>query len=496
MRWRQTAVVPGVITALVLLNAVAAGVLPPAWDLTRGRAFTPATQTRNLLAGLAQPVEITVLSSREPRSTGDRAFQQAALMLRELLDLYRRTQPAVQVRELDPEESAEGRRLQQQYPDVAPPCVVLVYGTGAAARHEVLHYRDLVEVRGTRGGEIAAVDFLGEAAITAALVRLSSGRRQTIIYSLIGHGELAPDDAEPHSRRGLGVLAGQLRDLDCDLRPLDLRAAPRVPGDVHLLLLAGPEQPFDAAEVAKLRAYLLHGGKALLLFEFLRDPLTRQVALTGLEELLADQGVVIGNDRVITQGFTGELDVASPALPAAGDHPLVRSLAPTSLTLFECRSVSAVPSATRRLATRAAPVLVSHPFPRAWADGDLDARQSPQPGGRHDLEGPVAMALAVERVSATQIEPMLVVAGDAEFAANRALSGPNGRIGYSFLLSSVNWLRGRKDLLADIPPRRHEPLRLAGDADAHRGLVWKSSLFLCALITTAGATVWTLRRVG
>jgi hypothetical protein len=93
-------------------------------------------------------------------------------------------------------------------------------------------------------------------------------------------------------------------------------------------------------------------------------------------------------------------------------------------------------------------------------------------------------------------EPVLVVVGDAEFVDNRALSETAGRRASSFALGCLNWLRGRKDLLGDIPPRRNEGYRLSGTAEEQRGLVWKSTLFLSALILTASTTVWVSRQQG
>ena len=206
--------------------------------------------------------------------------------------------------------------------------------------------------------------------------------------------------------------------------------------------------------------------------------------------MLADYGVLVGTDRVVTRGYTGQMHAASPALPAAAGHPLARSLPAAALTLYECRSVRLLAS-VRQNQTQAAPLLISHPWPRAWAQDAADGTSS---AGNATLRGPVSMAVAVERRSTAQ--PVLVVAGDGEFAGNRALALPAGRLSYGLLVASVNWLRGRKELLADIPPLRHEPYQLAGDPADHRTLVWTSSLLLCAAIVTAGTTIWTVRRTG
>jgi hypothetical protein len=73
---------------------------------------------------------------------------------------------------------------------------------------------------------------------------------------------------------------------------------------------------------------------------------------------------------------------------------------------------------------------------------------------------------------------------------------PAGRATTSFVLSCIDWLRGRKELLSDIPPQQHAGYRLTGTPEEQRGMVWKSSLILWSLIITTGTTVWTVRRRG
>jgi hypothetical protein len=173
----------------------------------------------------------------------------------------------------------------------------------------------------------------------------------------------------------------------------------------------------------------------------------------------------------------------------------VRALPQAPVVLYECRSLS-LSTGVKQWSGKVVPLLVSHAAPRAWADGDFGSQAAPEPGGLNDADGPVAMALAVERKQEGNASPVLVIAGDAAFVSNRVLSSTAGRVNSSFVLSCVNWLRGRRELLGDIPPQRHEGYRLTGSPDDHRGLVWKSSLLLCAVIATSGVTVWTTRRVG
>lgn len=484
------------VAVIAMANLFCLYCLPAQIDLTRRGTFTLAPQTRNLLASVRQPVEVIVLAPKVPKSAGEYQFHQSVVMFRDLLENCRRWQPLITVQDIDPQESATAREWQQAFPDVAPPCILITCGQGEHRAHEVLYGRDLAELRTADGRRLAAVDFLGEQALAAALSRLTAGRKQAVVYVSTGHGELAIDDADPHSRHGLGLLTAHLRELDCEVRALDFEAVPRVPRDASLVIVPGGEKPWNDSEAEKLGMYLRHDGKALVLVDLNYDSRRQRPTPTGLEELLSEFGVAVGDDRVITRGFTGQVEIASPALPAAGDHPLVRSLAQSPLTLFECRSISSS-TGLRQLPTTIVPLLVSHPAPRAWADGDFGTRQAPQPGGKNDSDGPVAMAVAVERRQESgRDKPALVVVGDSEFVSNHVVSEPAGRVHTSFVLSCVNWLRGRRELLGDIPPRRHEAYRLAGTTDEQRGIVWKSSLVLWSLIVTAGATVWTSRRRG
>jgi ABC-type uncharacterized transport system involved in gliding motility auxiliary subunit len=493
---KQAAIRGGLfLVFLVALNCAVIYGLPAPIDLTRRGTFTLAPQTRNLLASLETPLNIMLLEPEVPKTAGERNFRSAALMFRELLDMCRQVQPLVQVQELDPEGSETARQLLRQFPDVVPPCVLLTFGSGPDAGHEILAARDLAEFRSADGGRGMFAEFFGEQALAAAVARLTAGRKQALFYVVTGHGELVLKDTDANSRRGLGALAERLRELDCRLESLDLDATPRVPADANALIVAGGQQLWSTDAANRFASYLRQGGKGLVLVDLNYDSQTRQPTSTGLEELLSEFGVEIGNDRLITRGFTGSIDAASQGLPASGEHPLVRSLPNVPLTLFECRSLR-LSTGLRPQPTTVTPLLLSHPAPRAWAEGDLNPQTAPEPGGATDTDGPVMMAVAVERRLEDGAAPALVIVGDAEFAANRMVTGPESRANSGFLVASLNWLRGRRELLGDVPPQRHEGYRLSGTADDHRGLVWKSSLALWALIATAGVTVWTTRRIG
>lgn len=486
--------IAGLIPGLVLLN-LGARFAPEEVDLTNRRVHTLAPQTRALLEHLRQPIEVVLLVPREPKTASEREFAQSALMLRDLLERYRQVSPRITVREADPLTGADGRQLLQRYPDVSPPCA-LIRGTAPEAEgHEVLYARDLASIRVASVGGAPVVEFFGEQALTAALSRLTGGRKQMRVYVLTGHGELSLDDSDPRSRHGLGLLGGHLQELDIEVRPLDLRRAKRVPADADLVLLAGGDQSIAPEEEEALRRYWDHGGRGLVLCELTYDARDGSVVDTGVARLLAEYGVELGSDRVVQQGVTGKIEAIVHGVPPVDEHPLVRSLPPTPVQLFECRSVREL-AGVSRTPLRSIPLLLSPASPESWADGDFAEGQTPAFGGPDDLAGPVPLAMAVERRQGSLHEPVLVVVGDAEFLDNQTLNGPSGRSGYGFVLACLSWLQGRAVLMADIAIWRNEGYHLQGTAAQQRGLVWKPTLIVSSLLMTAAVSVWLSRRNG
>jgi hypothetical protein len=225
------------------------------------------------------------------------------------------------------------------------------------------------------------------------------------------------------------------------------------------------------------------------------DPRDGSVVETGIKELLANYGVELGTDRVVQQSVTGVVEAAVEGSPAAESHPLVRSLPPAPVRLFECRSVSQ-DFGVSRTSLRSIPLLLSPASPESWAEGDFGVGQEPAAGGANDIGGPVPLALAIERQQGDLKEPVLVVVGDAEFVDNQTLESPAGRSSYSFLLACFNWLQGRRDLMGDIAIRRTEGYRLPGTASEQRGLVWKPTLVMSSLLLTCAFSVWLSRKNG
>lgn len=484
-RWRRLSVflLRGGLLVVVLIaaNVVVDRWAPAHWDLTAARTFTLDARTVEVLSDIDEPVVVTFLAAAEQRTLADRSFAQATSMLEESLDLYRQHHHRITVRRIDPEADF-GEQLQREYPDIRVPAVVITCGAGTGKRHEVLSHRDLIRLRGERGGGIGEIEFYGEQALTAALVRLADHRPQMIVTCLTGHGELSLADDHPQSARGLGILAERMRSLDIAFRPLRLTGQTGIPSETDVLLIAGPQNPLDADEITALRSYFKHGGRALVLFD--------RADTSGLFSLMQEYGVLVGRDRVFMRSGTRESSPAVTAEFAGGQHTFAQ-VADGGL-FHNARSVRMLPPVAGRK-TETAPLLVSPAFPRAWAEAETSSQSQRAVSATEILKGPIGLAAAVERKTVGETEAVLVVVGNAEFASNRGLTADVQDRNIPFLLSSLVWLQGRKDRMQDISIRHRRPYVLAGSPSDSRSLPWKAGLILAALLVTAGATVWTTR---
>ncbi len=463
---------------LVIVNSLAARYYQR-WDVSRGRVNSLSPKSAALLGQAAGTVRVLVLFQ-----PGQRLYDE----VRDLLKAYRRAADAnpaltLQVDVVDPDRDlAQVRALAREY-DIQEPNVVVFECEG---RRRYVDARELAQydtrLEGNRVSQTLAA-FTAEQAFTAALLSVLSPARP-VVYVLAGHGER--DVADYSRTAGYSDLARALRRDNMDVRPLALSAA-GVPEDAAMLLIPGPTRRLSREEVDMIGSYLNRSGRALVML----DP----QAETGLEPLLETWGVRCPREMAVGMTLTGRELVVSHY----GDHPVTRGLEKISTMFYMPRVVEPAPgfgSAARAQVDRPQVVPLAMNTERGWAEADL-AQQPPRYDEGVDRRGPVSVAVAVERgrVAGLNVEirpTRLVVVGDSFFVSNGALqSGLGGNV--DFMLSAVNWLLEREQLL-EIAPRRPDRLELALDRGRARLLFLLCVVGLPAVAGGVGALVWWRRR--
>jgi ABC-type uncharacterized transport system involved in gliding motility auxiliary subunit len=395
----------GAVLAIVACALVLADRMPLRLDLTPEKRFSLSAHTRDVLARLDRPTEITYFFSSQ-----DAVIRRSAAGL---LALYGDASPLVSVRLLDLDRN----------PGLATQLGVTSYNVAVV---------DADDVR-------LRLDLVNEEILTAALLRVID-RELVPVYVVQGHGERPIDGDE---RRGLGQALAALTHEG--FAPHPLAGVAEIPADAKVVLLAGPTRDLAAREVDALDAWVRAGGALLALID--------APTPAGIARLLGGFGIVPGDDLIV--------DVQSRLVGADGLSARVayvnQRLIPTT---FEAAALLPVAQTVRLEDTPAVDAdYLAVTAESAWANvdrsvapGALQARPGPE-----DRAGPLPVA-AYATVAGTADTPgRIVFVGDADFVTDVHLDVLGNR---ELFLALAGLAAARPATLAERPTS-HPPSPLS-----------------------------------
>ncbi len=423
------------------------------FDWSEQKVHTLSDQSRKVLEGLEQDVEVTALVS---------SVDQAPV--RELLDRYAYQSDRFRVEYADPNERPG---LLQQF-GIAP---------------EKLGERGLVRV--AIGGEAVEVSEIDEEHVTNAMVKLSR-TGEKVVYFVQGHGEDAIEGEGADGREGFARAADALRNENYRVAPLLLAGVPDVPEDADVVIVAGAKSRLFDEELAVLDRYLARGGAVLALV----DP---RVAGSWVDKLRA-WGAEVGDDIVIDRAlalfgravtpFAGRYD---PEQPITRDFRDARN---DAVMFHEVRSVRA------RDGSALTPIVFTGDA--SWAERDLGRLDSEGAASMDsdDLAGPVPVMIAgTPALSASggdggDAQARLVVVGDTNFASNEFIDAGRNR---DLFLNAANWLIG--DVAAiSVRPNQTRASRFQLTAEQFHSIRSAALFILPEAIAVLGVFTWWSRR--
>jgi hypothetical protein len=264
-----------------------------------------------------------------------------------------------------------------------------------------------------------------EGTCAAALLRLTLPARRETVYWTTGHGEYALDAYD--SLSGMSDFARDLRRDGYALKALDITAAPSLPGDCALLVVAGARTAFSREELQRVEGYLRSGGRLLAL-------VTRDAA-AGVGGLLARWGVRAQPFTVVSPRTLNGADL--PVTDFA-DHVITRPLKGVTLLFGETAPIFSVAGARASDHMTFTPLVQTDA--QAWGESDTSVRPWTYDAA-HEPSGPLVLAAALERGAQAgahvAFRPMrAVLIGDAAFALNAALAS-RAHAHRDFLLNAV-----------------------------------------------------------
>ncbi|MBA4189447.1 MAG: hypothetical protein C0467_15765 [Planctomycetaceae bacterium] len=509
------------LVALIVVNVIIAVKVPNKLDTTATGFYDLSDRTIQLLGGLKEPVSAyVILPEASDRDLSD---------IRQLMLAYQDAGGGkVKLKFLDPVANrSDLKTLRAKYPQLdlvmeqrnVSGAVLLTVGEDEK-RHAVIPDTEFT----------TAVDrkpvFQGEARLFRELAVLADTDTKPIVYFTQSNGEMSIDPAaEAPDDQKVSRLRAYLEKNYLEVRPLTFTLEnPSVPADAAVVVIAEPRVPFTPAAADAIRKYMndpAKKGRLIVLAGIVPGANNQGVMKTGLEEVLSEMGVRLGNKFVYTfpteqrshplqtlAGFTAS------SIQSKQEVAMAIAKATPTLSMFLPREVTPMPGGTT---VQAMPLLGSVGV--TWLEEDRipEARLQVAVQGiarneaiadAKDLSKrnrPLAVLVSQAGTPGrpgtppTPGAPACAVYGNALFVSDEI--GKNGSpdsapISYDLIGVTIDWLRGRPSIAASgIEAKKYVEYQFPQPSTVDLTRLEYLPLALAFLIVVGlGVGVWFVRR--
>jgi ABC-type uncharacterized transport system involved in gliding motility auxiliary subunit len=339
----------------------------------------------------------------------------------------------------------------------------------------------------TESGRREAATRLTEEEITGKLVRATTGKQKKI-YVLTGHGERGLEDTKPMG--WAGVKSALISSMFL-VEPLNWFEKGEIPKDADLLIIPGPRDDFQEAEIKRLREYLVDGGRLL----FTLDPGKRPA----LEGLLREYGVAYDDDMIldpVSQRLGFDALVATVSSLERG-HPVAADIKEVCFFTV-ARSIKVIKENPAKAETRP----IGATSTQSWGETNMASIDAGKPefNDKEDPPGPLTVAASAEwsagpgrgelKLGQEQGKGRLVAVGDSDFAANSTLAMSANK---DLFLNMASWLVESENQISIRPKKpKFNPIMLSREQLAV--IFWGCVVIMPAAAAITGALVVARRK--
>jgi hypothetical protein len=498
------AAVLGLINILPYSDVYPFSLANKAYDWTSKRIYTLDSGTVEALKAVKQPVKVFMLLRGN-----DPLYEHALTMLQNCRDVT----PQITFEHVSPDSPRAVAALQNKYRFAAREGLLVVYGDNErTALTDFIPADDLVKdgrmARREQGGDIA---FTGTSALRKSLDYLASGKARAHVYFLQGNDELEVGGGRGRGGPSASTAFRQLPSVG-NIEAHVLRLGPeqdKVPEDADVVIVAGPRRRLSDIAVKALADYMKGArakkGKLIVMLGVVEKE--GKMVQTGLEPLLREFGVKVGDERVLAAMSELPTPTLAPAeANEAAFNPLARGLAQlkAEVAFLDARPVEPAVAGPASPYTVETILQVDAPYYLAWREKRLDAdpealaadlRRDPKKRDATVSKAPIPVAVAVSEGRSPGdphgATPRLLAFGDASWIDNEhVLLGLN----FTLLYHSIGWLRERpaEGVIAADEARSEYTLKVPVGGGA-RLLMLPGALLVLGVIGL-GLGVWVVRR--
>ncbi|WP_088253624.1 Gldg family protein [Fimbriiglobus ruber] len=366
---------------------------------------------------------------------------------------------------------------------------------------------------GSQGRE-PKLTFKGEGELVKALLTLTETSSRPKLYFTQGSRELGIDPATAGEGRAANELKAALERTGCQVARLDFEpnaTAPKVPDDADIVVVADPLGPLPDKTIAAVRAFMTQPrpngkkGKLIYLSGAHANPEGTELVATGLEGLLQEFGVQVGNQVIYTIPNSQRSIPASSVMCICDPqreqdrNPIALALSGLAIGLSNVRRVEPAqahgPNATADRLVTTIPGQWTFletallPNPNRAAE-ELKENQNQELFNKKNVSrGPRGAAA----VASTEGTPRVVAFGFGDVFSDQGGRGfQSNPVPTNMFTASVNWLRERP-AVANLTSKTYGRFSLNPAADDAR-LRWLPVGILLASIPAVGFGVWMFRR--
>jgi ABC-type uncharacterized transport system involved in gliding motility auxiliary subunit len=424
------------------------------WDLTKNQRYSLSDQTKKILAGLKEDVNLTYFDASEGVARGQ-----------ERLKPFEAVAPKLKVSYVDAKKNP-----------------------ARAREADVVSVPTLLFERGSRKEKITTDS---EQDITNALIKVTRDAKKTVCF-VEGEGERDIDDT---GNAGYSKAKGALTGSQYEVKKALLLREKNVPSDCTVLVVSGPQKDLIPESIDAIRGWVKAGGKTMIMVK----PEFKET-YPNLTGLLKEWNIETAKDVVIDASGMGQMFGAGPLTPLAVHYPYHEITKNFRLaTVFnEARSVEAGKANVPGVSVGN----LVETSEKSWAESDLTLKEPIEFNQGKDRLGPISLG-AVATIRAPEAKPdegkadqpkvegRVVALGDCDFASNALLTFQGNQ---DFFLNAVAWLAEDPDLIS-IRPKEPDDQRITGLSRGQEFLsFFLAIIFLPGAFLVLGVVQWWRRR--
>lgn len=429
-------------------------------DATSTQIYSLTDDTKEYLKNLDEDITIYVLADEDSADT----------TLAETLTRYADLSSHITVVYKNP---ATSPSFYQQYTDTTPTSNSMIVVSDERSR--VISYNDIYEYSYDYYSYSSSIEgYDAEGQLTSAIQYVTMDASELpVIYQIEGHGEASLS----------GSFTEAIEKANITLSSLTLLTEDAVPEDAKAIIINGPTSDFSEDDAAKVIAYLQSGGNVIINCDFQAQGLTNFESILTAYGMSRVTGVVMENNPSYYYSGTPYY-----LLPEVESTEYTSSVSGNYIFTPYSEAVSYGEDTDEITYT----VLLSTSESAVSKTDVANASTSELEDG--DLQGPFALAVAMECVEDENTMSRMIVTGSVEMftdSANQIVSGNNSSM-FTDMIAAVT--DDSSLATSVIPVKEYTLSTITVSAAAGLLLGFGFMIIIPVVLLIFGIVIWAMRR--